>query len=115
MLLGFANYPFHRISSLERELEELFDEVKRMIRMGNKNDAIDLLTANYEVVKERLNAGTKGIEEAAILDVIALGYMAVGDLKFVGSLLDMVFSPFSPVLVHSSVILIVEICWVHSK
>ncbi|KAL9312860.1 hypothetical protein ACSQ67_018312 [Phaseolus vulgaris] len=87
---GFSAPNDHqRIGSLERELEELFDEVKRMIRMGNKNDAIDLLTANYEAVKESLNAGTKGIEEAAILDVIALGYMAVGDLKFVGSLLDM--------------------------
>ncbi|BAT78852.1 uncharacterized protein HKW66_Vig0104850 [Vigna angularis] len=87
---GFSAPNDHqRIGSLERELEELFDEVKRMIRMGNKSDAIDLLTANYEAVKESLNAGTKGIEEAAILDVIALGYMAVGDLKFVGSLLDM--------------------------
>ncbi|MCI65290.1 kinesin light chain, partial [Trifolium medium] len=55
-----------------------------MIKMGKKNDAIDLLNANYEMVKERLNAGTKGIEEAAILDVLALGYMAVGDLKSVG-------------------------------
>jgi len=94
MSLGFGNFTSYRIGSLERELEELFDEVKRMIRMGNKSDAIDLLTANYEAVKESLNAGTKGIEEAAILDVIALGYMAVGDLKFVGSLLDMVFPPF---------------------
>ncbi|KAL5145681.1 Nephrocystin-3 [Glycine soja] len=57
--------------------------------MGNKNDAIDLLTANYEVVKERLNAGTKGTEEAVTLDIIAPGYMAVGDLKFAGSLLNM--------------------------
>ncbi|KAH1255656.1 hypothetical protein AAZV13_04G192500 [Glycine max] len=87
---GFsAPNDYQRIDSLEKELEELFDEVKRMISMGNKNDAIDLLTANYEVVKERLNAGTKGIEEAATLDIIALGYMAVGDLKFVGSLLNM--------------------------
>ncbi|KAH1245574.1 Nephrocystin-3 [Glycine max] len=60
-----------------------------MISMGNKNDAIDLLTANYEVVKERLNAGTKGTEEAVTLDIIAPGYMAVGDLKFAGSLLNM--------------------------
>ncbi|XP_027338711.1 nephrocystin-3 isoform X2 [Abrus precatorius] len=87
---GFsASNDHQRIRDFERELEELFDEVKRMIRMGNKNDAIDLLNANYEVVKERLNTGTKGIEEAAILDIIALGYMAVGDLKFVDSLLNM--------------------------
>ncbi|KAM2007143.1 hypothetical protein ACFX15_002092 [Malus domestica] len=77
------------MKSFERELQELFDEVKRMIMMGNKNDAIDLLQANYEAVKERMDAGIRGIEEAATIDIIALGYMAIGDLKFVGSLLDM--------------------------
>jgi hypothetical protein len=71
-------------------LEELFGEVKKMIKMGKKSDAIDLLNANYEMVKERLNAGTKGIEEAAVLDILALGYMAVGDLKYVGYLLNSV-------------------------
>ncbi|KAK8337799.1 hypothetical protein V6Z11_A09G212200 [Gossypium hirsutum] len=35
-----------------------------------------------------MNDGSKGIEEAAILDVIALGYMAVGEFKSVRSLLD---------------------------
>ncbi|XP_073224230.1 uncharacterized protein [Cicer arietinum] len=78
-----------RFSNFEKELEELFGEVKKMIKMGKKNDAIDLLNANSEMVKERLNAGTKGIDEAAILDVLALGYVAVGDLKSVGSLLNL--------------------------
>ncbi|KAL1333420.1 hypothetical protein HN51_062251 [Arachis hypogaea] len=77
-----------RINEFERELNELFDEVKRMIRVRKKDDAVDLLNANYEVVKDRMNAGAKGIEEAALLDVIALGYVAVGDLKTVGSLLN---------------------------
>ena len=71
-------------------MEELFGEVKNLIKMGKKNDAIDLLNANYEMVKERLNDGTKGIEEAAILDILALGYVAVGDLKSVGYLLNLV-------------------------
>ncbi|OMO93594.1 hypothetical protein COLO4_16792 [Corchorus olitorius] len=78
-------------SDLERQLDELFNEVKTLIKAGNMNDAIDLLQANYEVVKEQMNAGAKGIEEAAILDVIALGYMAVGKLKFVRSLLNVIF------------------------
>ncbi|CAB4302053.1 unnamed protein product [Prunus armeniaca] len=77
------------MKDFERELQELFDEVKMMIMMGNQNDAIDLLQANYEAVKERMNAGVRGIEEAATVDIIALGYMAIGDLKFVNSLLDM--------------------------
>lgn len=79
------------MNDFERELQELFDDIKRMIRMGEENDAIDLLKANYEMVKEQLSAGTKGIEEAATLDIIALGFLAVGDLKYVGSLLKVVF------------------------
>lgn len=102
--LDSASYTFHRIRNLVKELEDLFGEVKRMIKMGKKNDAIDLLNANYEMVKEQLNAGTKGIEEAATLDILALGYMAVGDLKFVDYLLNLVFFLHPPPpLVHSSI------------
>lgn len=79
-------------NDFERQLQELFDEVKMMIKMGNKNDAVVLLQANFEVVKEQIDAGARGIEEAATLDVLALGYMAIGDLKFVGSLVNMVTS-----------------------
>ncbi|KAL1344259.1 hypothetical protein AAHE18_08G033900 [Arachis hypogaea] len=68
----------HRINEFENELNEFFDEVKTMIRMGKRDDALDLL-----------NAGSKGIQEAAILDVLALGYVAVGDLETVASLLNM--------------------------
>ncbi|KAM7493168.1 hypothetical protein LguiB_027777 [Lonicera macranthoides] len=71
------------------KLEELFEEVKTMVKMGDKNDALDLLEANYGAVKEHLDTGSRGIEEAAILDVVALGYMVIQDFKMVGSLLDM--------------------------
>lgn len=73
----------------QMELEGLFSEVKSMITDGNKGDAIDLLEANYEAVKEQMVAGSKTVEEAAILDVIALGYMAIGDFKMVESILNM--------------------------
>ncbi|KAE8722464.1 hypothetical protein F3Y22_tig00013960pilonHSYRG00101 [Hibiscus syriacus] len=63
------------VSDFERQLQELFNEVRTLITTGNEKDAVDLLQANYEGVKERMNAGSKGMEEAAILDVIALGYM----------------------------------------
>lgn len=63
-----------------------------MMQMGNKDDALVILKANYEAVKEQMDAGGRGIEEAAILDVLALGYIAIGDFKMVGFLLDMVIS-----------------------
>lgn len=79
----------HLGGDLETKLEELFSEIKSMIRMGNKDDAVDLLEANYEAVREEMIAGGKTVEEAAILDVIALGYMAIGDFKMVESVLNM--------------------------
>ncbi|KAK0592901.1 hypothetical protein LWI29_027493 [Acer saccharum] len=87
-MLDRSSHPVDSMSDFERQLQELFNEVKTMIMMGNMNDAMDLLQANYETVKEQMDAGNKGMEEAAILDIIALGYMAIGDLKFVGFLLD---------------------------
>ncbi|XP_028762406.1 protein KINESIN LIGHT CHAIN-RELATED 2 isoform X1 [Neltuma alba] len=85
-----SSYPdnYQSMNDFERQLQELFDDIKQMIRMGNKNDATDLLKANYEMVNERLSGGAKGVEEAAVLDIIALGFMAVGDFNFVGSLLN---------------------------
>ncbi|XP_021843132.1 uncharacterized protein [Spinacia oleracea] len=56
---------------------------------GKRSDAADLLQANYQAVEEQLDAGFSGVEEAAILDIIALGYIALGDSKMVESLLDM--------------------------
>ncbi|XP_015067351.1 nephrocystin-3 isoform X2 [Solanum pennellii] len=76
------------LSILEEQLRDLFNEVHAMIRIGKENEARDLLLANFEAVKEQIDAGLKGIEEAAILDVIALGYMALGDIRTVKPLLD---------------------------
>ncbi|CAM9003626.1 unnamed protein product [Rhodiola kirilowii] len=76
------------MDDFETQLQELFHEVKTMVLSGKNNEASDLLQANYEAVKEQISAGEKGLEEAAILDVIALGYTAVGDQNKLSSLLD---------------------------
>lgn len=76
------------LNILEEQLRDLFNEVHAMIRIGKENEARDLLLANFEAVKEQMDAGNKGIEEAAILDVTALGYMALGDIRTVKSLLN---------------------------
>ncbi|KAA0042543.1 nephrocystin-3 [Cucumis melo var. makuwa] len=76
------------VAELEVQLEELLNEVRMMTMSGRKNDAVELLQANYEVVKEQMESGAVGIEQAALLDIVALGYLTVGDLKFVASVLD---------------------------
>ncbi|KAK4734724.1 hypothetical protein R3W88_008985 [Solanum pinnatisectum] len=76
------------VNILEEQLRDLFNKVHAMIRIGKENEARDLLLANFEAVKEQIDAGHKGIEEAAVLDVTALGYMALGDIRTVKPLLD---------------------------
>lgn len=89
-----SSNPIHGMNDFERQLQEFFVEVKTMLKIGNKDGAIDLLQANYESVKEQMDAGAKGMEQAAILDIIALGYMCLGDFELVEGLLDMVFLLF---------------------
>ncbi|XP_023522529.1 uncharacterized protein LOC111786515, partial [Cucurbita pepo subsp. pepo] len=79
-------------SEFEGQLDELFNEVRMLIVSGRKNDAVELLQANYEAVKEQMESGASGIEQAAVLDIVALGYITVGDLKFVASILDILNS-----------------------
>ena len=61
-----------------------------MIAVGNKDDAADFLRANLEAVKERMNEGTMNSEEVAFLHAIALGYMLMGHLESVESVLELV-------------------------
>ncbi|XP_022995906.1 nephrocystin-3 isoform X2 [Cucurbita maxima] len=75
-------------SEFEGQLDELFNEVRMLIVSRRKSDAVELLQANYEAVKEQMESGACGIEQAAVLDIVALGYITVGDLKFVASILD---------------------------
>ncbi|XP_026457886.1 nephrocystin-3-like isoform X2 [Papaver somniferum] len=88
MLPGSSN-SIDAMNDLERQLHEYFVKVKSLIKVGNLVGAIDLLRANYNAVKKQIDTGVKGIEQAAMLDVIALGYMAVGDLEYVEYLLEM--------------------------
>lgn len=89
MLLDNSSTSMDNTNDFETELQEFFNQVKSMLVSGNKEGAIDLLRANYSLVKEQIDAGTRGMEQAATLDIIALGYMGVGDLKFVENLLEM--------------------------
>ncbi|KAH9621521.1 hypothetical protein KSS87_019334 [Heliosperma pusillum] len=89
LFLDNSSHASNNADDFEKQLQELFDEVKTLISTGKTTDAIDLLQANYHAVKEQIDSGFSGIEEAATLDIIALGYMAIGDLKMVGSLLNM--------------------------
>ncbi|KAG9447847.1 hypothetical protein H6P81_013975 [Aristolochia fimbriata] len=78
------------VTDFENQLQELFNEIKTLLAEGNNASAKDLLQANFMAVKDQIDAGVRGMEQAATLDVIALGYMATGDFKSVESLLEMI-------------------------
>ncbi|KAI4330968.1 hypothetical protein MLD38_029204 [Melastoma candidum] len=82
-------FGFGGADDFEEELQGLFDEVKGMIADGKAEDARSLLQANLEAVKMQLKEGLGGIREAALLDVLGLGYMALGELKVVATILDL--------------------------
>ena len=99
-MLDSSTHSLNTASDFEKQLQELFDEIKTLISTGQRSDAVDLLQANYQAVQEQLDAGFSGIEEVAILDIIALGYIALGNTKMVESLLDLVISWISPLKYH---------------
>lgn len=94
-VLDDLNTNVDSLDDLERQLQELFVEIKTMLAKGNKNDAMCLLQANYEMVKEQVNCGSKGIEQAALLDILALGYMGADEVSKLERVLHMVICFFS--------------------
>ncbi|XP_020251830.1 nephrocystin-3 isoform X1 [Asparagus officinalis] len=88
-MLDDLNTNVDNLDDLERQLQELFVEIKTMLAMGNKNDAMCLLQANYEMAKEQVICGSKGIEQAALLDILALGYMGAGEVSKLERVLHM--------------------------
>ncbi|KAK4793731.1 hypothetical protein SAY86_024166 [Trapa natans] len=87
-LFGNLAKPLNERTDFEEDLQQLFNEVKRMVASGKESDAADLLQANFVAVKKQMEAGARGVEEVATLDVIALGYMALGDLKRMALILN---------------------------
>lgn len=78
------------VTDLERQLEELYEEVERMIEEDDDDTARVLIEANYEALLEQLDAGVQGVEQAAMLDVLAQLYMNMGDDESAEVLLEQV-------------------------
>lgn len=89
-MLDKSNTNIDSMDDFESQLEELFFEVNNMLAMGKKDDAMYLLQANYDMVKEQVNCGSKGIEQAALLDILALGYMGAAEFSLLECVLHMV-------------------------
>ncbi|KAF3332613.1 Nephrocystin-3 [Carex littledalei] len=76
-------------SELISQLKDLYTEIKTKLKYLEMGDVVQLLEASYEKVKEEMENGSKGVEQAAILNVLALGYFDAGDRKTAHQILNM--------------------------
>lgn len=78
------------IRELEDQLHELFIQVQQIIETGDEGTALELINANYEAVTEQLEMGVKGVEQAAMLDILAQLHMSLCDFKVTENLLEQI-------------------------
>lgn len=75
---------------MQRQLQDLYGRVLKLIDEGDEDTARELIEANYEVVVEQLESGYKSMEQIAILDTLAQLRMSLGEFEEVEHMLDMV-------------------------
>ncbi|CAK9865259.1 unnamed protein product [Sphagnum jensenii] len=75
------------VTELQEQLQELYEEVNRMIEEGDEDTARALIEANYESLMEQFEPGVYCVEQAAMLDVLAQLRMSLGDFVEVEDLL----------------------------
>ena len=61
-----------------------------MIQKGDRNTVVSLLEANFEALMDQLDNGIKGLEQAAMLDVLIQLSMSLQDTNAVPLMLEQV-------------------------
>ncbi|XP_024522176.1 nephrocystin-3 isoform X1 [Selaginella moellendorffii] len=75
------------VDELKKDLDGLRQKLANLIEQGEEEYAEALLDANYKVLKRQLDGGEQGIEQAALLDVLAQGHLDMGDVEGAAPLL----------------------------
>ena len=78
------------VTNLEENLQELYTEVNRIIKEGDTATAREIVDANYEALLSQLGDEAAGIEQAAMLDILAQLRLSLGDYDEVEQLLAQV-------------------------
>ncbi|CAK9221317.1 unnamed protein product [Sphagnum troendelagicum] len=68
-------------AKMAEQLQELYEEVKRIIDNGDVESARDIIEANYDALREQLELGVEGIEHAAMLNILAQLRLTLGDFE----------------------------------
>jgi hypothetical protein len=76
------------MTEIEKQLHQLYKEMNRMIEEGDQAPANDMIEAKYKSVKGQFESGIQGMEQAAMLDVLAQLCMSLGKAEEVACLLS---------------------------
>lgn len=78
------------VTGMQEQLQELTDQVLKLVEEGDAEGALGLIDANLEVLSEQLESGYKGMEQVAMLDTLASLKMSMGEFEETEILLDQV-------------------------
>lgn len=80
----------NEVSDMQQQLQELHDEVQKLVEEGDDETASGLIEANLETIMEQLEAGHQGMEQIAMLDELAQLRMSLGEFEEAEKLLEQV-------------------------
>lgn len=98
-------------TEVEDNLQQLYSEVNNIIEEGDFETAREIVEANYEALLDSLRDSVPaGVEQAAMLDVLAQLRLSLGDADETEKLLEQVcsscFADLSPdIIVHFSMVI----------
>ena len=78
------------VVDMQAQLQELHDEVEKLVEEGDEETASVLIEANLKAVMEQLEAGHHGMEQIAMLDELAQLRMSLGEFEEAEILLEQV-------------------------
>ncbi len=75
-----------RMTTIEKNLQLLYEEVNRMIEEGDKATASDMIEAKYKAINGKWESGIQGMEQATMLDIKAQLRTSLGSFEEVALL-----------------------------
>ncbi|KAG0586437.1 hypothetical protein KC19_2G090400 [Ceratodon purpureus] len=78
------------VVDMQAQLQELHDEVEKLVEEGDEETASVLIEANLKAVMEQLEAGHHGMEQIAMLDELAQLRMSLGEFEEAEILLEQI-------------------------
>ena len=80
--------PVNEVNEMQAQLEELY---RYVTKEGDKDTAREMIEANHKLFVDQLESGYQGMEQVAMLDILAQLRMSLREIEEVEFLLDQDF------------------------